>query len=75
MILIGAAGIITAFREPDGGRYAFPLLFVLSPYILCTGVTLADEYEFARHSLVILIMMKASAWPLITMLTEEKIKS
>ena len=75
MILIGAAGILAAFREPGGERYAFPLLFVLSPYILCTGVTLADEYEFARHSLVILIMMKASAWPLITMLTEEQIKS
>ena len=75
MILIGAAGILAAFRKPGGERYAFPLLFVLSPYILCTGVTLADEYEFARHSLVILIMMKASAWPLITMLTEEQIKS
>ena len=70
MILIGAAGIWAAFREPGGERYAFPLLFVLSPYILCTGVTLADEYEFARHSLVILIMMKAAAWPLILMLSE-----
>ncbi len=72
MILISTAGILAAFRKPEGERYAFPLLFVLSPYILCTGVTLADEYEFARHSLVILIMMKAAAWPLICMLSEEK---
>ena len=75
MILIGAAGILTAFREPEGERYAFPLLFVFSAYILCTGVTIADEYEFARHSLVILIMMKAAAWPLICMLSEEPVKS
>lgn len=75
MVLISAGGILTAFRKPEGERYAFPLLFVLSPYILCTGVTLADEYEFARHSLVILIMMKAAAWPLICILSEEKVGS
>ena len=71
MILIAVSGILAAFRKPEGERYVFPLLFFLSAYILCTGVTLADEYEFARHSLVILIMMKAAAWPLICMLSED----
>ena len=71
IIGLALAGIWTAFRRPDGERYAFPLLFVLSAYILCTGVFIADEYELARHSMVILIMMKAAAWPLICMLSED----
>lgn len=71
----GLAGILTAFHVSKGERYSFPVLFVLSAYILCTGVFIADEYELARHSMVILIMMKASAWPLIFMLMEDKIHS
>lgn len=70
MILLGTAGIWKAFCSPEGERFVFPLLFLLSAYVLCTGVILADEYEFARHSMVILIMMKAAAWPLIVMLSE-----
>ena len=71
VIAMGLAGIYAAFHRPDGGRYAFPVLFVLSAYILCSGVLIADEYEFARHSMVILLMMKAAAWPLLCMLSEE----
>ncbi len=65
------AGLYFAFLYPDGERFTFPILFILSSYILCTGVILADEYEFARHSMVILIMQKAASWPLICMLSEE----
>lgn len=68
---LGLAGIWAAFRRKDGERYAFPLLFIFSAYILSTGVFIADEYELARHSMVIILMMKASTWPLICMLTEE----
>lgn len=71
---LGLAGIWIAFKRPDGECYAFPLLFVLSAYILCSGVLIADEYEFARHSMVIILMMKASAWPLICMVTETGVK-
>ena len=75
LLVIGLelAAIWIAFKRPDGERYAFPLLFVLSAYILCSGVLIADEYEFARHSMVIILMMKASTWPLICMLSEELI--
>ena len=68
---LGLAGIWIAFRRKDGERYAFPLLFIFSAYILSTGVFIADEYELARHSMVIILMMKAGTWPLICMLTEE----
>ena len=70
IIGIGLLGIFAAFRADQGKKFAFPVLFVLSAYILCSGVTIADEYEFARHSMVIILMMKASAWPLIIMLLE-----
>ena len=71
IIGLGLAGIWNAFKAPHGERYAFPVLFVLSAYILCSGVLIADEYEFARHSMVIILMMKASAWPLICMVSEK----
>ena len=73
VLLIGfsLAGIFAAFRRKDGIRFAFPLLFILSSYLLCTGVLIADEYEFERHSLVIILLMKASAWPLLCCLAEE----
>ena len=67
----GLAALWTAFRRKDGERYAFPLLFIFSSYILSTGVFIADEYELARHSMVIILMMKAAVWPLLCMLTEE----
>ena len=70
IIGIGLLGIFAAFRADQGEMFAFPVLFVLSAYILCSGVTIADEYEFARHSMVIILMMKASAWPLTIMLLE-----
>lgn len=69
----GLMGIWMAFHSRNGERYAFPVLFVLTAYILCSGVLIADEHEFARHSMVILIMMKAAAWPLLCMLTEKSI--
>ena len=75
MIGLAFAGIFTAFRTKDGERYAFPLLFILSAYLLATATFIADSYELDRHIICIVIMMKASAWPLITMLTEEQIKS
>ena len=71
IIGIAFAGSFAAFRRNDGEKYAFPVLFILSSYILCSGVLIADEYEFARHSMVILLMMKASVWPLIIMLCED----
>lgn len=61
-ILTGLLGIFRAFRGKNGERLAFPVLFILSAYILCTGVFIADEYELARHSMVIILMMKASLW-------------
>ncbi len=72
ILLIGIAliAVIKAFREPDGERYAFPILFILSAYLLASATLIADEYEFDRHIVVILAMMKASAWPLIVMMTE-----
>ena len=70
IIGIGLLGIFAAFRADQGEKFAFPVLFVLSAYILCSGVTIADEYEFARHSMVIILMMKASAWPLTIILLE-----
>ena len=72
IIGLGLTGLWYGFKSPYGERYAFPVLFVLSAYILCSGVLIADEYEFARHSLVILLMMKASAWPLICMISEKQ---
>ena len=71
IIALGLAGIFAAFTADDGEKYSFPVLFVLSAYILCSGVIIADEYEFARHSIVIILMMKASAWSLIILLCEE----
>ncbi len=72
LIIIGCglAGIILSFHSLEGERFAIPVLFVLSSYILCTGVSLADEYEFARHSMVILLMQRAASWPLICILLE-----
>ena len=74
VLLIGLAlaAIFKAFREPDGERFAFPVLFILSAYLLASAALIADEYEFDRHIVVILAMMKASAWSVIVMLWERK---
>ena len=71
MIGFAICAIITAFRVPEGERYAFPVLFILSAYFLSTAAFLADEYELDRHIMTILIMMKASFPPLICMLLED----
>ncbi len=68
---IGLICIFTAFRTKHGERFVFPVSFVLSAYLFCSGVLIADEYEFSRHAMVIILMMKASVWPLIIMLFEE----
>lgn len=67
---LGLFGLFMAFREKGGERFVFPVLFILSAYILCTGVFIADEYELARHSMVIILMMKAALWALISELIE-----
>lgn len=66
--------ILTAFRVSNGERYAFPILFILSAYLLGTAAFLADEYELDRHIMTILIMMKASFPPLICMLSEDLLR-
>ena len=72
IICIAIAAVFTAFRVPNGERYAFPLLFILTAYPLSTAAYLADEYELDRHIMTILIMMKASIWPLLIMLIEDR---
>ncbi|MBQ4514901.1 MAG: hypothetical protein II969_18050 [Anaerolineaceae bacterium] len=72
IICIAIAAAFTAFRVPDGERYAFPLLLILTAYPLSTAANLADEYELDRHIITILIMMKASIWPLLIMLLEDR---
>lgn len=64
VILLAVAGLVFAVREKDNG-WAFPVLFVLSAYILCMAVHLIDEYDFARHAVVNVILLKASAWVLL----------
>lgn len=73
IIGIGLIGLFAAFRCRDGIRLAFPLLFIFSAYVLCSGVLIADEYEFTRHSIVIILMLKASLWPLLCCLGEKLI--
>ena len=70
IIGLGLAGIFFGFLHPGGDRYAFPVLFVLSAYLLCTAAFIADSYELDRHMMTTILMMKASAWPLIFMISE-----
>ena len=60
---------------PGGERYAFPILFVLSVYLLSTAAYLADECDTDRHMMGIITMMKAAAWPLIIMLCEDAVRT
>ena len=53
-------------------KYTFPLLFILSAYILSSGTLIADEYEAERHMMGIILMMKASLWVLIAMIAEDR---
>ncbi len=73
ILVIGLAlsAVFMAFRCSGGEKFAFPILFVLSAYILSTAANLADEYELDRHIMAIILMMKAALWPLIIMLGEE----
>ena len=77
VIIIGTAllAILTAFRNPGGEKFAFPVLFILTAYIMSTATYIADEYELDRHIMAITLMMKASAWTLIIMLGEEFFKA
>ncbi len=68
---LALAAIFVAFRCSGGEKFAFPLLFILSAYILSTAAYIADEYELDRHMMATILMMKASVWPLIIMLGEE----
>ena len=77
VIIIGLAlcAVLTAFRCSGGEKFAFPILFILSAYIMSTATYIADEYELDRHIMAITLMMKASAWPLIIMLCEKLCKA
>jgi len=74
LLAIGIAlyGIFAAFKVPQGDKYTFPLLFILSAYILSSGTLIADEYEAERHMMGIILMMKASLWVLIAMIAEDR---
>ncbi|MBQ6510219.1 MAG: hypothetical protein IJI07_12165 [Flexilinea sp.] len=69
---LSLAGIYAAFHSISGERYSFPVLFILSAYLLCTAAYIADEYELDRHMMATLTMMKGSVWPLICMLLERR---
>ncbi|MBR6089472.1 MAG: hypothetical protein IKP86_06035 [Anaerolineaceae bacterium] len=71
LIGIGLAALYTAFRVPEGERFAFPVLFLLSAYLLAAAAFLADEYETDRHMITAIIMMKAAAWPTLLLLSEK----
>lgn len=73
-VLVAGIGLIClcfSILRKQGERFAFPALLILSSYILCTGVFIADEYELARHSLVIILLMKASIAPAICVISEK----
>ena len=74
VILLGLACLCFAILKKDGERFAFQALLILSSYILCTGVFLADEYELARHSLVIILLMKAAIVPSLCVISEKDIE-
>ncbi len=74
VLIIGISlfGIFAAYHSSSGESFAFPVLFILSAYILCTAAYIADEYELDRHMMATLVMMKGSVWPLICMSLERK---
>lgn len=71
IIGLGLAGIFCGFLRQGGERYPFPVLFILSAYLLCTAAFIADSYELDRHMMTTIIMLKASCWPLMSMLSED----
>lgn len=71
---IGLVCLCFSILKKQGERFAFPALLILSSYILCTGVFIADEYELARHSMVIILLMKASVAPALCMISEKDIE-
>ena len=74
IITLGLACLCFAILKKDGSRFAFPALLILSSYILCTGVFLADEYELARHSMVIILLMKAAIVPSLCVISEKDVE-
>ena len=71
LIGLGLAGLFPLILSKGGERYAFPILFVLTAYLLAAAAFLSDECDTDRHMIGIIIMMKAASWPLIAILCED----
>ena len=71
MIVLALTGMFPLFLSKNGERYVFPVLFVLTAYLLALAAFLSDECDTDRHMFGMIIMMKAAAWPLIVMLCED----
>lgn len=70
MILLGVYGIYAAFHQKRGEELAIPIVILLSAYFMALGADIADTYDFERHVVVQLMMMKAAAWILLFQLID-----
>ena len=72
MILLGVYGIYAAFHRKQGEELAIPIVILLSAYFMALGADIADTYDFERHAVVQIMMMKAAAWILLFQLIDRR---
>ena len=72
VILLGVWGIYAAFHHGKGEELAIPIVILLSAYFMALGADVADTYDFERHVVVQLMMMKAAAWILLFQLIDRR---